>query len=334
MTDTEQKRVLTGDRPTGKLHLGHYVGSLKNRVKLQDKYDTYLIIADVQALTTNFDKPEKLSKDVRQAASDYLAAGIDPEKTTILVQSLIPEIAELTVFFSMLVTMNQLRRNPTIKTEAKQYGYSDMTYGFIGYPVSQAADITFCKAHLVPVGEDQLPHIEQTRKIVRKFNNMYGKVFPEPEPMISDFPRLSGIYGKNKMSKSLNNAIFLDDSSEDVKNKINKAVTDPERIRKDDPGHPEVCTVFEYHQAFNQKKDTEEIENKCRAGKIGCVECKNQLTEVINNLLQPMRERRAHYEKNPEIIDELLMSGTNKAREIAAKTMDDVRAAMKINYFN
>ena len=328
----KQKRILTGDRPTGKLHLGHFVGSLKNRVKLQNKYDTFLIIADVQALTTNFEEPDKLNNDVRQVAKDYLAAGIDPEKTTILVQSLIPEIAELTIFYSMIVTVNQLKRNPTIKSEANQYGYNEMTYGFMGYPVSQAADITFCKADLVPVGEDQLPHVEQTRKIVRKFNNLYDNVFPEPEPLVGDFPRLVGLDGENKMSKSLDNAIYLNDSKEDIKDKVNQAVTDPSRIRLDDPGHPEVCTVFEYHQAFNQE-EVDEIEEMCKAGKIGCVACKNKLTESINNLLEPMREKRVKYDNNPDLIDEILLSGTKKAREIARETMKEVRAAMNLDYF-
>ena len=333
LSKKNDKRILTGDRPTGKLHLGHYVGSLQNRVELQDKYDTFLIIADVQALTTNFDQPEKLSEDVRQVARDYLAAGIDPEKTTIFVQSLVPEIAELTIFYSMIVTVNQLRHNPTIKSEAEQYGYKEMSYGFLGYPVSQAADITFCQANLVPVGEDQIPHIEQTRKIVRKFNNMYGEVFPEPEALISDFPRLMGLDGENKMSKSLNNAIYLSDSEDEVSQKIMQAKTDPARIHKDDPGHPEVCTVFNYHEAFNTE-ESDEIAEKCRAGTIGCVACKKRMAEKLNIFLEPMRQRRKKYLENPELVDQILMEGTAKAREEAAETMEKVREVMKINYFN
>ena len=333
LSNKKEKRILTGDRPTGKLHLGHYVGSLQNRVELQDEYDTFLIIADVQALTTNFDQPEKLSEDVRQVARDYLAAGIDPNKTTIFVQSLVPEIAELTIFYSMIVTVNQLRHNPTIKSEAEQYGYQEMSYGFLGYPVSQAADITFCQANLVPVGEDQIPHIEQTRKIVRKFNNMYGEVFPEPEALISDFPRLMGLDGKNKMSKSLNNAIYLSDTEDEVAQKIMKAKTDPARIHKDDPGHPEVCTVFHYHEAFNTE-EADEIAEKCRAGTIGCVACKKRMAEKLNAFLEPMRERRKKYIQNPELVDQILMEGTEKAREEAQKTMKKVREVMKIDYFN
>ncbi len=327
-----KKRILTGDRPTGRLHLGHYVGSLKNRVKLQHDYETYIIVADVQALTTNFANPEKIAGDVRQVTADYLAVGINPEISTILVQSMIPEIAELTVYFSMIVTVNQLRHNPTIKLEAAQYGYQDLTYGFLGYPVSQAADITFCKADLVPVGGDQLPHIEQTRKIVRRFNQLYRPVFPEPEALVGEFPRLLGLDGKSKMSKSLNNAIYLDDPAEEVKKKVSQAVTDPARIRKDDPGHPEVCTVFAYHQAFNQE-ETPEIAEACRAGKIGCVACKKNLAQVINSLLEPMRERRVPYQNNPALIDDILREGTRKARNVAIETMKEVKAAMHLDYF-
>jgi len=323
----KKRRILTGDRPTGKLHLGHYVGSLQNRVKLQHKYDTFLIIADIQALTTNFEHPERLSEDVRQVTKDYLAVGINPEVATIFVQSMVPAIAELTIFYSMIVTVNQLQHNPTIKTEAKQYGYTDMTYGFLGYPVSQAADITFCKAELVPVGGDQLPHVEQTRRIARKFNQLYVPVFPEPEALIGDFPRLVGLDGQNKMSKSLNNAIFLSDTAEEVRQKINQAVTDPARIRKDDPGHPEVCTVYEYHRAFN-KEELPEIEESCRAGTIG------NLADKINTLLEPMRERRIRYEQKPEIIEEILQTGTQKTRDIGETTLQEVREAMHLNYFN
>jgi len=329
----KEKRILTGDRPTGNLHLGHYVGSLENRLKLQKEYDTFLIIADVQALTTNFEKPESLSKDVRQVAEDYLAVGIDPEETTILVQSMIPEIAELTIYYSMFVTINQLQRNPTIKSESKQYGYQDMSYGFLGYPISQAADITFCNADLVPVGQDQLPHIEQTRKIVRRFNQLYEPVFKEPEPLISRVPRLVGLDGENKMSKSLDNAIYLNDSAEEAIKKVMTAKTDPARIRADDPGHPEVCTVFEYHQVFNEN-EVDEIEKSCKAGTIGCVNCKKRLGRALNELLEPIRERRQKYIKNPELIDQIIMAGTKKAKRVAKETMKSVREAMKLDYFN
>lgn len=325
-------RILTGDRPTGKLHLGHYVGSLKNRVELQDKYDEFVIIADVQALTTNFENPEMLKVHVRQVAEDYLSAGIDPEKSTIFIQSYIPEIAELTIYYSMFTTVNSLRHNPTIKTEAAQRGYTDMTYGFLGYPVSQAGDITFCKAKLVPVGSDQLPHIEAARRIVRRFNELYKEVLVEPEALVGEVPRLIGLDGKNKMSKSLNNAIWLADSEKEVMDKVKTAVTDPARIRKDDPGHPDVCTVFEYHKVFT-KSEVDNIEDMCKKGCIGCVACKKKLAESINSLLVPMNERRQKYIENPKIVDDILKEGTARAKKVAEETMREVRDAMQISYF-
>jgi len=326
----EKKRILTGDRPTGKLHLGHYVGSLKNRVRLQHEYDTMLIVADVQALTTNWEAPEQLPSDVREVTKDNLAAGVDPNIATIFVQSMVPQIAELTVFYSMFVAVNVLRHNPTIKTEAAQKGYKDMTYGFLGYPVSQAADITFCKAHLVPVGKDQAPHLELTRKIVRRFNELYAPVLVEPDSMETGV--LMGLDGNAKMSKSLDNAIYLSDPADEVLRKVKTAITDPARIRKDDPGHPEVCTVFSYHQEFNEGF-VPELEVACRAGQIGCVECKKRLAARLNELLDPIRDRRAYYDEHPELVDDILRTGTQRAREIGAQTLDEVKQAMHINYF-
>jgi len=324
-----RKRILTGDRPTGSLHLGHYVGSLANRVKLQKDYESYIIIADVQALTTHWEKDENIKRDVFQITSDYLAAGLDPELCTIFIQSMIPEIHELTMYYSMFTSVNVLRHNPTVKTEAAQHGFSDMTYGFLGYPVSQAADISIFKAHLVPVGEDQIPHIELARKIVRRFNDLYKPVLVEPEALVGDVPRLIGLDGKAKMSKSLKNAIFLADTPDEVWQKIRSAVTDPARIRKTDPGHPEVCTVYEYHRVFNPN-DVEEIESDCRQGSIGCVNCKKKLNSKINQLLEPMRERREKY--NHDDIADILMEGTKKAHRVALNTMTEVREAMGINY--
>ena len=324
-----KKRILTGDRPTGNLHLGHYVGSLANRVKLQEEYESYIIIADVQALTTHWEKDENLKRDVFQITSDYLAAGINPELSTIFIQSMIPEIHELTMYYSMFTTVNVLRHNPTVKSEAAQHGFKDMTYGFLGYPVSQAADISIFKAHLVPVGEDQIPHIELARRIVRRFNDLYKPVLIEPEALIGDVPRLIGLDGKAKMSKSLNNAIFLSDTPDEIWQKVRNAITDPARIRKTDPGHPEVCTVYEYQRVFNPE-EIEEIENDCRQGHIGCVSCKKKLSEKINQLLEPMRERREKY--NNESIREILMEGSKKAHQTALDTMAEVRAAMGINY--
>lgn len=325
-------RILTGDRPTGPLHLGHYVGSLANRVRLQDEYDTFIIIADVQALTTNFERPEQLSADVRQVAVDNLSVGLDPEKATIFVQSMVPEIAELTIVYSMLVTVNVLRHNPTIKTEAKQYGYTDMTYGFLGYPVSQAADITFCKANLVPVGVDQVPHLELTRKIVRRFNELYKPVLVEPEAMVGDIGRLVGLDGNAKMSKSLGNCVYLSDSAQEVAQRVSMAVTDPARMRRADLGHPDVCTVFAYQKAFN-RDFVPELRKECETAGIGCVDCKKRLAGVLNELLEPMRERRAKYEANPNLVDEILGAGTARAREEGRRTMADVRGAMHLDYF-
>ncbi|MFF2015614.1 tryptophan--tRNA ligase [Paenibacillus sp. NPDC058177] len=327
-----KERILTGDRITGKLHLGHYVGSLKNRVELQHQYDTFLLLADVQALTTHFEQPELIQRNLRQVAMDYLAAGIDPEKATILVQSLIPEIAELTAYFSMFVTVNALRHNPTIKAEAAERGFQDMYYGFLGYPVSQTADITFCKASLVPVGEDQLPHIEQSRKIVRRFNQLYKPVLIEPRALVGEIPRLIGLDGNSKMSKSLGNAIYLDSTPEEISLQIQKATTDPARIRKSDPGHPDICPIYAYHQAF-RPQGAQEIHEDCTKGQIGCSECKRKIFATINELLEPMRERRVTYQNHPKRVDEILISGTETARLAAKETMLEVREAMGMNYF-
>jgi tryptophanyl-tRNA synthetase len=327
----EKKRILTGDRPTGPLHLGHYIGSVAHRVRLQDEYETFIIIADVQALTTNFDHPEKLRQDVLNVAMDNIACGVDPNKATLFIQSMVPAIAELTIIYANLVTVQQLFHNPTIKTEAAQYHFEEsMPYGFLGYPVSQAADITFCRAHLVPVGEDQAPHIELTRKIVRKFNSIYASVFVEPEPILN--PRLVGLDGNTKMSKSMGNAIYLSDPPEEITRKVNRAVTDPARIHPHDKGHPEVCVVFAYHSTFN-KQEAADIEERCRQGKIGCVPCKKHLVEVLNQFLEPIRHRRLELEKHTDIVWDILLKGTQRAREEGEKTMALVRKAMKIDYF-
>lgn len=332
MSDSK-KRILTGDRPTGNLHLGHYVGSLANRVKLQREYDSFIIIADVQALTTHWEKEENLTDNIYTITLDYLSAGIDPEISTIFIQSMIPELCELTMYFSLFTSINVLRHNPTIKSEAAQHGFKDMTYGFLGYPVSQTADIAIFKAHLVPVGEDQVPHMELARRIVRRFNDLYKPVLIEPDTLIGDVPRLVGLDGKAKMSKSLNNAIFLADSPEILKTKIRSAVTDPARIKKNDPGHPEVCTVFEYHKVFNPDQ-VPEIETHCRQGSMGCVDCKNNLYNHINDLLEPMRDRRNKFANNMPLVKEILFDGTSKARAVAQDTMHEVREAMQINYLN
>ena len=334
----DKKRILTGDRPTGKLHIGHYFGSLKKRLEMQEsgKYDPYILIADVQALTDNFNNPEKVRKNVREVAIDYLSVGIDPAKTTIYVQSMVPETAELTVFYSNLVTIARLERNPTVKTEIAQkrelFGES-VTYGFLGYPVSQAADITAFEGELVPVGEDQLPLIEQCREIVRKFNSIYGEgVLKEPKAVLSNSKRIKGLDGNEKMGKSLGNAIYLSDGEEEITKKVMSAVTDPARIKKDDPGNPDICMVAYYHNLFTPKEDVKTVCEECKAGKRGCVACKKQLAKNIIEELRPIREKRAYYEAHPEEVDKILMEGTEKARVVAKETMKKVKKAMMLDY--
>ena len=335
----EKKRILTGDRPTGRLHIGHYLGSLKKRVEMQESglYDPYILIADVQALTDNFNNPDKVRKNVREVAIDYLSVGINPEKTTIYIQSMIPETAELTVFYANLVTIARLERNPTVKTEIAQkkdiFGES-VTYGFLGYPVSQAADITCFGGELVPVGEDQLPLIEQCREIVRKFNSIYGEVLVEPEAVLSSGKRIKGLDGNAKMGKSLGNAIYLSDSEEEITKKVMSAVTDPRRIKKDDPGNPDICMVAYYHSLFTPKEDYETVCKECKAGARGCVACKKQLAKNIIDELRPIREKRKYYEEHIELVDKILMEGTAKAKKEAEKTMKKVKAAMKLDYFD
>jgi len=334
----EKKRVLTGDRPTGRLHIGHYFGSLKTRVEMQEsgKYDPYILIADVQALTDNFNNPDKVRKNVREVMMDYLSVGLDPQKTTIYIQSMIPEVAELTVFYSNLVTISRLQRNPTVKTEIAQkkeiFGES-VTYGFLGYPVSQAADITAFEGALVPVGEDQLPLIEQCKEIVRKFNSIYGETLIEPEAVLSNSKRIKGLDGNEKMGKSLGNAIYLSDSPEIITQKVMSAVTDPNRIRKDDKGNPDICTVAYYHNLFSTQEEYKTVCEECRAGERGCVACKKQLANNIIEFLKPIREKRKYYEERPELVDKLLMEGTEKARKTAAQTMKKIKKAMKLDYF-
>ncbi len=325
------ERILTGDRPTGPLHLGHFAGSLRNRVKLQNQYETFIIIADIQALTTHWETPELISTNVREVALDNIASGLDPENTSIFVQSMVPQIAELTVLFGLYTSVSRLKHNPTIKTEARQYGFTDMTYGFLGYPVSQAADILFCRANLVPVGEDQLPHVEVTRFVARRFNELYGDVFPEPKAMVSDISRLIGLDGNTKMSKSLGNAVYLKDEPKVIKKKVMSAVTDPARIHKTDPGHPDICTIFAYHKAFNAS-EVPEIEESCKKGTIGCVSCKKNLINKLEETLTPIRERRAQFDK-PGVIEDILISGTERAVKAGGETMASVREAMHTDYW-
>ena len=332
-----KKTILTGVRPTGNLHFGHLFGAVQNWVKLQDDYDCYFELADVQALTDNFHNPEKVRKNTREVTIDLLSIGINPEKANIFIQSMIPEIAELTVFYSNLVTMARLYRNPTVKTEIAQkkslFGSDgeSVTYGFVGYPVSQAADITAFNADLIPVGEDQLPLIEQCREIVRKFNSIYGEVLKEPEHLTSNFPRIKGLDGKEKMGKSLGNALYLNDDSETVSKKIMNAVTDPNKIKKDDPANPDVCMVYYYHKLVSNP-NLETICSECKKGSRGCVSCKKELIEKIEELLNPIRKKRKFYEENPETVDEILRNGTANAKKKAEDITNKVKEAIHINY--
>lgn len=332
------KTILTGLRPTGNLHLGHLFGAGQNYVKLQNDYDFYLEIADVQALTDNFNNPEKVRKNVMEITIDLLSIGLNPEKVHFFIQSRIPEIAELTVFYSNLVTVARLERNPTVKTEIAQkkdlFGNNgeSITYGFLGYPVSQAADITAFDGEIVPVGEDQLPLIEQCREIVRKFNSIYGKTLKEPDAILSNTKRVKGLDGNDKMGKSLGNAIFLNDDEKTITKKIMSAVTDPQKIKKDDPANPEICMVYYYHNLINTKGNTEKICQECKKGSRGCVQCKKELIEAMNNFLKPIKEKRAYYEEHPEKVKEILEEGTKKAKEKAEKQMKQVKQAMKIDY--
>ncbi|MFL5731768.1 MAG: tryptophan--tRNA ligase [Chloroflexia bacterium] len=330
-----KKRILTGDRPTGALHLGHYVGSLADRVRLQQEYDSYIEIADVQALTDNFDDPQKVRDNVLEVVYDYLAVGLDPNVVTIFVQSLVPQIAELTVFFSNLVSVARLERNPTVKDEIREKQMEGkVTFGFLGYPVSQAADIMIVNANLVPVGEDQAPVIELTRDIVTRFNDIYGETFNMPEIMIGKVARLPGTDGRGKMGKSLGNAIYLKDDPKSVEQKVRNMYTDPTRLRATDPGHVEGNPVFAYHDAFNPNKDeVEEMKRLYRIGGIGDVAVKASLTKALNDFLAPIRERRSKYEAQPDYVRNIVMEGTRTTRKVADETMHKVRAAMKIDYF-
>jgi tryptophanyl-tRNA synthetase len=329
-----QKRILTGDRPTGQLHLGHYVGSLKNRVALQDEYDTYILIADVQALTDNFEHPEMLEANIFEVALDYLAVGLDPNKVKIVVQSMVPELTELTIYFMNLVTTATLERNPTLKAEIQQKNFTKgLPVGFYTYPISQAADITIFKAHLVPVGEDQLPMIEQTREIVRRFNRLYDKVLIEPKAMVGEVARLPGTDGGAKMSKSLGNSINLGDPPEIVRKRVMSMFTDPTRIHPTDPGHVEGNPVFTYHDVFNPDKDeVKELKERYREGMVGDVEVKERLYKALIEFLDPIRTKRNEFAARPDDVRDIIREGTRKGRALAQETMDEVRAAMKLRY--
>ena len=324
-------RILTGDCPTGRMHLGHYVGSLQNRVRLQDEYESFFIIADLHTITT---RPEKenlvqLEQNIREMVLDYLSAGIDPERSVIFLQSAVTETYELNLIFEMMVTVPRLERLPSLKDMARAANLESMPFGLLGYPVLQAADILLPRSNLVPVGKDNEAHVEISREIARRFNRLYGEVFPVPDVMIGSVPTLVGTDGQAKMSKSLNNAILLADDTNEVMKKVMGMYTDPKRIRADIPGTVEGNPVFIYHDAFNpNKEEVDDLKDRYRQGKVGDVEVKKKLARAINDFLDPLREKRAKYSENPGLIDEILYTGTQKMREEAKKTMSEVRKAM------
>ena len=351
MEETKKKIILTGDRPTGRLHVGHYVGSLKRRVELQNSGefdDIFIMIADAQALTDNADNPEKVRQNIIEVALDYLSCGLDPAKSTLFIQSQVPELTELSFYYMNLVTVSRLQRNPTVKNEIKMRNFeANIPVGFFTYPISQAADITAFKATTVPVGEDQLPMIEQTREIVRSFNRIYGEALVEPDVLLPDNKaclRLPGIDGKAKMSKSLNNCIYLSDSEDEVKKKIMSMFTDPNHLRVEDPGRVEGNPVFIYLDAFcrdehfekfwPEYKNLDEVKAHYMRGGLGDVKVKRFLNNVVQSELEPIRARRKEYEKNIPEVYRILQEGSIRAEKVAAQTLVDVKAAMKINYFD
>lgn len=333
-TGTARKRILTGIRPTGALHLGNYVGALENWLRLQDKYECFFLIADYQALGDHFHEIELIRSSVTEVALDWLAVGLDPERSAFVVQSYVPEHAELTMLLSFITPLGMLERNPTLKAELDELPVERRSVGFFNYPMSQVADILLPKAHLVPVGDDQAPHVEMTREVARKFNRMFAEVFPVPDILIGRVPRLRGTDGAAKMGKSKGNVILLSDDAETVKRKVMSMYTDPTRLRASDPGHVEGNPLFEYHDAFNpDAAQIDDFKSRYRGGKVGDVEVKRALVEAMNRFLDPIRTRRAEYAANRKQVEDALMEGTRRARKIAAETMREVRAAMRIDSY-
>lgn len=328
--------VLTGDRPTGPLHIGHYVGSLKKRVEIQEKYDKpFIMIADTQALTDNAHNPKKVSENVYEVAFDYLAVGLKPELNTFFIQSLVPELAEFTVFYMNFVTLARLKRNPTVKDEMQQKGFGyNVPVGFLNYPISQVADITAFKANLVPVGDDQLPMLEQTNEVVRHINNHFNTaVLRECKPLLSKVLRLPGTDGLSKMGKSMNNAIFLNDEPDDISAKVMSMYTDPNHIRVEDPGNVEINTVFKYLDAFDpEQEELKELKEHYKRGGLGDVKLKKRLNNILQNTLEPIRQRRKEYEENPDEVMKLLKIGSEYARSVAAKTLNELKEVFTLNY--
>lgn len=332
MSNKNKEKILTGMRPTGKLHLGHYVGALENWLKLQDQYDCNFLIADYQAFGDYADNISKIRDSVIEVTLDWLSVGLNPEKTSFVIQSYVPEHAELSMLLSMITPLGMINRNPTLKAE--MLSQKEVSLGFFNYPASQVADILLPKANLVPVGDDQLPHVELTREIARKFNKMYGKIFPIPKALIGRVPRLVGVDGKAKMSKSLGNCIYLSDSEDQVKAKVKKMYTDPTRIHADDPGHLEENVVFMYLEAFTSDlNELKDLKEKYKKGQISDSIVKDILSKQLNNFLDPIREKRSYYIAHPKIVREVLISGTNSARVEANKTISEVKEAMKITKY-
>lgn len=327
---TGKKRILSGMRPTGPLHLGNLHGALNNWINMQEHYDCFFFIADWHALTSDYEDTENIAEYVRNMLIDWLSAGLLPDKSTLFIQSRIKEHAELFLVLSMITPVPWLERNPTYKDQIVQLSNKDLsTFGFLGYPVLQAADIIMYKAYGVPVGVDQVPHVEITREIARRFNYFYGEVFPEPESILTQTPKILGI-DRRKMSKSYNNAIFLSDSPDEISAKVAKMLTDPQRARKSDPGDPDVCNVYEFHKLYSDSQNVERINRECRTAEIGCVECKEIMARHLINALEPMREKRAYYETRPNLVDDIIEDGCEKARKVARQTMAEVKAAIKI----
>lgn len=324
--------VVSGMRPTGSLHLGNLFGALKNWLSLQDKYQCYFFIADWHALTTDYNETEDLKRNIKEIALDWLAAGLDPEKCTLFVQSLVPEHAILNTLLSMITPLSWLERNPSYKEQQEELKTKDLqTFGFLGYPVLQAADILIYRGEYVPVGVDQLPHLEITREIARRFNFIYGqKIFPEPEAILAEVQKLPGTDGR-KMSKSYNNAIYLSDAPEVVEVKVRKMFTDPQRVRRTDPGRPWLCPVFAYHKLFSPEQMVKDVDLGCRTAAIGCIECKGWMAENLNAFLQPIREKRRKLEESGDKVIEIFMEGSRRARKVAEETLEDVKKAMKID---
>jgi len=325
-----KKRILSGMRPTGPLHLGNLLGALANWVKMQDEYECYFFIADWHSLTTDYEKTDAIKGYRHQIMLDWLSAGLTPEKSTLFVQSSVKEHAELFLLLSMITPVPWLERNPTYKEQIGALSNKDLsTFGFLGYPVLQAADIIIYRPQGVPVGVDQAPHVEITREIARRFNHLYGHVFPEPETILTKTPRILGT-DRRKMSKSYGNAIFLADSPDEILTKVATMITDPQRARRSDPGNPDVCNVFDFHRLYTPPDTVRQIDSQCRTAGIGCVECKREMARNLAQALAPIREKRAYYEQRPELVDEIMTEGSNRARKTARRTMERVREAIQI----